>query len=132
MPDESVVPEFSLPDWGTEGAPPEPSVPADADSDADLESIEIAIERPMLLTSGALPSRWNVRTVHGLVTGFGKSEKDDHLDAVESATAKALDDLSEKAQAMGANAVVDVDVAVSGRKSKVVVTAWGTAVSFSR
>ncbi|MEX2278694.1 MAG: heavy metal-binding domain-containing protein [Acidimicrobiia bacterium] len=130
MPDESAVPEFSLPDWGTEGAPPEPSVPADADADADL--VEIAVERPMLLVAGALPSRWNVRTVHGLVTAFGKSEKDDHLDAVESATAKALDDLSEKAQAMGANAVVDVDVAVSGRKSKVVVTAWGTAVSFSR
>jgi uncharacterized protein YbjQ (UPF0145 family) len=70
-----------------------------------------------------------VRTVHGLVTGFGRSDNDDH--AVESATAKALGDISESAQAMGANAVVDVGIAVSGRKSKIVVTAWGTAVSFS-
>lgn len=132
MPDESAVPEFSLPDWGTEGAPPEPSVPHDAESDAGRGSIEIAVERPILLTAGALPSRWDVRTVHGLVTGFGKSEKDNHLDAVQSATTKALDDLSEKARTMGANAVADVDVSVSERKSKIVVTAWGTAVSFSR
>lgn len=132
MPDESVVPEFSLPDWGTEGAPPEPSVAADTDPDADLDAIEIAVERPMLLVAGALPSRWNVRTMHGLVTAFGKSEKEDHQDAVESATSKALDDLSENARAMGANAVVEIDIAVSSRKSKTVVTAWGTAVSFSR
>lgn len=132
MSDESAVPEFSLPDWGTEGAPPEPSVAADDVPDADLDAIEIAVERPILLVAGALPSRWNVRTVHGLVAAFGRSEKDDHLDAVESATAKALDDLSKKAQAMGANAVVDIDIATSSRKSKIVVSAWGTAVSFSR
>jgi uncharacterized protein YbjQ (UPF0145 family) len=132
MADESPVPEFTLPDWGTEGAPPEPTVPDDAEIAADGEQIEISVERPMLVTAGALPAAWKVHTVHGLVTGHAKSDKDDLSDAAESACTKAVAEVTERAAEMGANAVTDLALAVSGRKSKVVVTAWGTAVSFSR
>lgn len=131
MPDESTVPEFKLPDWGTDGAPPEPAVPDDPPSAFD-DPIEISVERPMVVTAGPLPNRWDVQTVHGLVVGHGKSERDSHLEAVESATLKAIAQLEAQGAERGANAVIDTAVTVSGRKSKVVVTAWGTAVTFSR
>lgn len=130
MSDEPVVPEFTLPDWGTEGAPPPP--PVEPDPELDDEAIEIEVERPVLVTAGHLPARWDIHTVHGLVTAHGKSEKDDPTDSVANATAKAVSALRDAASAMGANAVTDVSIVVSGRKSKTVVTAWGTAVSFSR
>lgn len=134
MADEPLVPEFTLPDWGTEGAPPEPTVPDDAEADAGVESepIEISVERPILITAGALPPNWRVDTVHGLVTGHAKSDKDDPADATEAACTKAVAAVSARAAEMGANAVTDLALSVSGRKSKVVATAWGTAVTFSR
>lgn len=130
MSDEPVVPEFTLPDWGTEGAPSPP--PVEPDPELDDDAIEIEVERPVLVTAGQLPARWDIHTVHGLVTAHGKSEKDDPTDSVSNATAKAVSALRDAASAMGANAVTDVSITVSGRKSKTVVTAWGTAVSFSR
>lgn len=130
MPDEPTVPEFSLPDWGTEGAPPEPVVAA-TDTD-DVPPIEISVEHPVLLAAGSLPPRWEVRTVHGVVTATGSSDHADPQAATESATEAALSTLAERASTMGANAVTDVALAVRSRKSNAVVTAWGTAVSFSR
>lgn len=132
MADEPPVPEFTLPDWGTEGAPPEPTVPDDADDAADDDPIEISVERPILVTAGPLPPAWKVHTVHGLVTGHAKSDKDDASDAAESACAKAVAALTERAGELGANAVTDLAMSVSGRKSKSVATVWGTAVTFSR
>jgi hypothetical protein len=132
MPDEPTVPEFTLPDWGTEGAPPAPDVPIDEAPEAQSEEIEITVETSILLLAGPLPDRWQVHTVHGIVTSHGRGDKDDHVDAVESATSKALAGLEDRALAIGANAVTDVSLTVSGRKAKVVVTTWGTAVSFSR
>lgn len=132
MPDDPTAHEFNLPDWGTEGAPPEPAVPEETTDEAITDPIEISVERSVLLAAGALPPRWDVRTVHGLVTGHAKSDKDDHVAAVDSATSKALAELSRRADEMGANAVTDVRVTTTGRKSRVVATAWGTAVSFSR
>ncbi len=132
MADEPPVPEFTLPDWGTEGAPPEPVVPDDAAEDGDSELIEISVERPILVTAGALPPSWKVHTVHGLVTGHAKSDKDDASDATESACTKALAAMTERAAELGANAVTDLALSVSGRKSQVIVTAWGTAVTFTR
>lgn len=132
MSDEPLVPEFTLPDWGTEGAPPPPPVEPDLELDDSGESIEIEVERPVLVTAGQLPDRWEIKTVHGLVTAHGKSDKDEPADSVSSATAKAVSALRDAASDMGANAVTDVSIAVSGRKSKTVVTVWGTAVSFSR
>lgn len=131
MPDESSVPEFKLPDWGTDGAPPEPAVPDDPPPSRE-DPIEISVERPMVVTAGPLPNRWDVQTVHGLVIGHGKSDKDSHLDAVESAALAAIAQLEAQGAERGANAVIDTTLTVSARKSKVVVTAWGTAVSFSR
>ena len=132
MPEDQTVPEFNLPDWGTEGAPPEPAVPDEGTDEAVPDQIEISVERSILLTAGPLPPRWEVRTVHGLVTGHAKSDKDDHVAAVESATSKAMAELSRRAVEMGANAVTDVTVTTTGRKSRVVATVWGTAISFSR
>lgn len=129
MADEPLVPEFTLPDWGTEGAPPEPSVPDDPD---DAEPIEISVERPILVTSGALPTNWKVNTVHGLVTGHARSDKDDLSDAAETACMKAVAAVKARANDLGANAVTDLALSVTGSKSKIIVTAWGTAVSFSR
>lgn len=132
MTDEPAVPEFTLPDWGTDGAPPPPPVEPDAEPVRDGDAIEIEVERPVLITAGQLPTRWEIHTVHGLVTAHGKSDKDDPTDSVSNATAKATSALRDAASNMGANAVTDVSITVSGRKSQTVVTIWGTAVSFSR
>ncbi len=130
MSDEPLVPEFTLPDWGTEGAPPPP--PVQPDPELDDDAIEIEVERPVLVTAGHLPDRWEVQTVHGLVAAHGKSDKDDPTDSVSSATAKAMSALRDAASDMGANAVTDVSITVCGRESTTVVTVWGTAVSVCR
>lgn len=130
MSDEPAVPEFTLPDWGTDGAPPPP--PVENDPDLEFDGVEIEVERPVVLSAGPLPARWDVHTVHGLVTAHGKSDKDDQADAVSNATTKAVAALRAAAAELGANAVTHVALTVSGRKSKTVVTAWGTAVTFSR
>jgi hypothetical protein len=136
MPDESPLPEFHLPDWGTEGAPPEPAVGEDDAFQAVVASkpdeIEISVERSMLLTSGSLPLRWQVETIHGVVVGHGKSDKADPATAVETATSKALQALEDAAQERNATAVTDVGLVTTKHKGSVVVTAIGTAVEFSR
>ena len=132
MADEPSVPEFTLPDWGTDGAPPEPTVPDDVSEGVGAEPIEISVERPILVSAGGLPPAWRVHTVHGLVTGHAKSDKDDPADAAESACTKAVSEVTERAAEMGANGVIDLAMSVSGRKSKTVATVWGTAVTFSR
>jgi uncharacterized protein YbjQ (UPF0145 family) len=70
--------------------------------------------------------------LHGLVFATAKSDKDDRNAAVEAAIEKALGTLRERAAALEANAVTDVEISVDEKKSKVRVTVWGTAVSFSR
>ncbi len=133
MPDESLLPEFHLPDWGTEGAPPEPAVAEDeAFAPVATSEIEISVERSMLLTSGPLPLRWQVETIHGVVVGHGKSDKDDPATAVEAATSKALRALEAAAHERNATAVTDVGLVTTKHKGNVVVTAIGTAVEFSR
>lgn len=129
MPDEPAVPEFTLPEWGTEGAPPPPPVPIEEPVDP---GIEIAVERPIVVVAGQLPAGWDVHTVHGLVTAHARSDKDETHDAAASATSKAVSALRDAAAEVGANAVTDVSLTVSHRKSRTVVTAWGTAVAFSR
>jgi uncharacterized protein YbjQ (UPF0145 family) len=136
MPDESPLPEFHLPDWGTDGAPPEPTVGDDDTvppvTTAKSEEIEISVERSMLLTAGPLPLRWQVETIHGVVVGHGKSDKSDLASAVEAATSKALQALEKAAEDRNATAVTDVELVTSLHKGTVVVTAIGTAVEFSR
>lgn len=130
MSEDPAVPEFSLPDWGTEGAPPPPPIPDEGTDDP--APIEISVERPLLVVAGPLPDRWKAHTLHGLVFATAKSDKDDRDAAVDSATDKALGTLRERAAALEANAVTDVKIEVDEKKSKVRVTVWGTAVSFSR
>lgn len=133
MPDESLLPEFHLPDWGTDGAPPEPVVGEDESVAAVVESeIEIFSKRSMLLTSGPLPVRWQVETIHGVVVGHGTSAKTDLATAVGAATSKALQSLEDAAQERNATAVTDIGLVTTKHKGSVVVTAIGTAVEFSR
>lgn len=127
MTDEPAIPEFTLPEWGTDGAPPPPPMPPDPPGD-----IEIEVERPVLVVAGRLPTGWDIHTVHGLVSAHGTSDKDGADEATAAATAKATAELRHQAAALGANAVTDVGLTTSHRKSRTVVTAWGTAVSFSR
>lgn len=137
MPDEAVVPEFTLPDWGEDGAPPEPAVGDDDIATPPLEppagpEIEILVETPVLTTTASLPDRWEISALHGVISAHGKSEKPDLPDAVASATAKAADHLIEEAQRVGANAVMGIRYTTATRKSVVVVTAYGTAVTVTR
>ena len=132
MAEDTSLPEFTLPEWGTDGAPPEPAVDGDATHDGAAEPIEISVERPLLVVAGALPPAWKVHTVHGLVTGHAKSDKEHSATATQAACTKAVAEVTERAAELGANAVTDLAFSVSGRKTNVVVTAWGTAVSFSR
>lgn len=131
MPDESPLPEFHLPDWGTDGAPPEPAVGDDGAFES-VPEIEISVERSMLLTAGPLPIRWQVETIHGVVVGHGTSEKADLGTALEAATSKALQALEDAALERNATAVTDVRLVTTKHKGSVVVTAIGTAVDFSR
>ncbi len=134
MSDEPSVPEFRLPEWGTEGAPPAPDVPADGDLPPreDGDEVQISVERSVLLTTGPLPLRWQIDTVHGLVVSHGKSDRDDLEEAVATATEAALAGLADAARDHSATGVVDIRLVTTTRKSKVVVTATGTAVGFSR
>lgn len=123
-------PEFTLPDWGTDGAPPEP--PADTTDRADAEvELEIRVEAQVLLSTLALPDRWAVGTIHGLVSATARSKDDDPADAQSKATAKALRRLTEAARRLGANAVVGTRLTATRQKGVAVVTAYGTAVEVS-
>lgn len=137
MPDDSPLPEFHLPDWGTEGAPPEPAVTEEdpavvGRAHAADQEVAITVERPVLLTAGSPPIPWQVETVHGLLIGHGESDDDDLTAAVEAGTARALAALEQAAAGLDASAVTDVRLVTTTRKGKVVVTATGTAVDLSR
>jgi len=134
MSDEHAVPEFTLPDWGHDGAPPEPPAHSEhTGADASpSDPLEIHVEHPPLLTTTTLPDRWTVETVHGLVTGHGSSEADDPAAAAAKAGASAIEALEEAARELGANAVTGIGLNAFSRKGVVVVTAAGTAVRLSR
>lgn len=134
MSDEHAVPEFTLPDWGSDGAPPEPPVteeierpPSDGPGD-----VAIVLERAPLVTTIPLPSAWPIETIHGLVTAHGHSDDADLTSAAADATAAAVEALQDAASDLGANAVVGVGLSSILRKGVVVVTAVGTAVRVSR
>jgi uncharacterized protein YbjQ (UPF0145 family) len=127
MSDDPAVPEFRLPAWGTEGAPPPPVLEGDFEAE-----IEIRVEAPVIVVTTALPDRWTTETIHGVVTGQGASDEGDPAAAIETATALALSALETAAGDRGANAVTGVRLTTTRKKSTVAVLAYGTAVTFSR
>lgn len=124
-------PEFTLPDWGTDGAPPEPATDTSVADGGEDRELEIRVERQTLVTTTALPSRWTVQSIHGLVATSGRSKDTDPERAQAKAVAKALEALEGEAAELGADAVVGVRLAVTRNKGVVVATAYGTAVGVS-
>ena len=133
MSDEHPEP-FDLPDWVTDGAPPEPATEdAEELEPARPEELDVLLDvrqELLLSTVGAAPSH-RVRTVLGLVASEGSASISDGgtlQAATGSARSAALDRLTSDAEAMGATAVVGMRLTVAVRLNEVVVTAYGTAV----
>ena len=117
---DEASPEFSLPEWGTEGAPTVGDRPAPADGWSGVA----------LLTTD-LPDGFVVGRVLGVVTGSGSASLDGDGDTVaaDGATAAALGRLV--ANAAGADAIVGIRISTVTRKDTLVVVAYGTAVTVS-
>jgi len=107
------APEFTLPDWGTAGAPQLP-VGAGAGSNEPAGT---------LLSTAQQAAATSV-----LVTAVGSAESGDHERATREATAQAIDRLSHKALEMAAASVVELRLALTSRRDRVTAVAYGTAV----
>lgn len=133
MSDEHPEP-FDLPDWGTDGAPPEPATDdAEELEPARPEELDVLLDvrQELLLSTVGAPPANRVRTVLGLVASEGSASISDGgtlQAATGSARSAALDRLTSDAEAMGATAVVGMRLTVAVRLNEVVVTAYGTAV----
>jgi uncharacterized protein YbjQ (UPF0145 family) len=131
------IPEFALPDWGTEGAPPPPALEAeDGPPEASIPAREITLEvetTPVLSTAG-LPAGWTVTETVDLVWAVGSAKEDETATATatELAIDRALDNLRVEAARRTADAIVEVRLEPIGRKRTVTVIAYGTAVRTSR
>lgn len=130
------IPEFELPEWGTEGAPPHPPFPDDPGADTEVagETREIAIEveYDVTVTTTSLPQGWRITEVLGLVTGEASSDKDDPAKAAAKAKGKAVETATEAARALGANAITGLRLEMTSAKGAIAVIAYGTAVRFDR
>lgn len=128
------IPEFALPDWGTEGAPPPPALGAEdgpSEESTPAREITLEVETAPILSTGGLPSGWTITEVLDIVTGVGFAGKDDPAATAERAVTTAIGDLRSSATGLGADAVVDVRLAMIGTKA-LTVTAYGTAVRADR
>lgn len=127
------IPEFELPDWGTDGAPPAPSAePGDSSERPTAREIALEVEPEIVLSTAGLVSRWATAHVIDIATGVGFADKDDPVRSTAKATSRAFDALRQAARAMDADAVVEVRLSTVAKKGGVTVTAYGTAVRESR
>jgi uncharacterized protein YbjQ (UPF0145 family) len=123
------IPEFELPDWGTEGAPPAPpSEPGDSPVRPPAREIALEVEPEIVLSTAGLVSGWATAHVLDIATGVGFADKDDPVRSTAKATSRAFDALRQAARAMEADAVVEVRLSIIAKKAGVTVTAYGTAV----
>lgn len=128
---------FDLPDWGTEGAPPEPPTDAADDGEAPPEGIDvhIEVEAELLQSTTGLPAPYRVRSVIGLVSAEGAASIVDGAtlqSATGAARSAALDRLTSEARTIGATAVVGIRLTIAVRLNDVVVVAYGTALDAAR
>ena len=122
---------FDLPDWGTEGAPPQP--PLTTDTEPSEQAADLILDVTPEVKQTTIPSlpRPDDDAVIGLVTTEGSATVTDGLDlarAIAIARSAALDRLASEATTIGAAAVVGIRLSVVTRLNDVVVMAYGTAV----
>lgn len=130
MPDPTEVPTFDLPAWGTGGAP-------ELDTDTEVEIVvepvapePVVPEQVVVVTTETVPGR-RITSGLGMVSGEAAvfvGERPVET-AVREARATALDILRRHAGEVGAEAVVGVRADLAVRKSTVVVSVVGTAVT---
>ena len=128
---------FDLPDWGTEGAPPEPATDAADEGEPPPGGIDVHLEvEPELLQSTIdLPGSYRIRSVIGLVSAEGTASVADGTtlqSATGAARSAALDRLTSEAETIGATAVAGIRLSVAVRLNDVVVLAYGTALDALR
>lgn len=128
---------FDLPDWGTEGAPPEPATDAADESETPPEGIDVhlKVESELLQSTTDLPGSYRIRSVIGLVSAEGSASVEDGTtlqSATGAARSAALDRLTSEAETIGATAIIGIRLSISVRLNDVVVVAYGTALDAVR
>lgn len=128
---------FDLPEWGTEGAPPEPATDAADAGEALPEGIDVhlEVEAELLQSTIGLPAPYRVRSVIGLVSAEGTASIVDGTtlqSATGAARSAALDRLTSEAETIGATAVAGIRLTIAVRLNDVVVVAYGTALDAAR
>ena len=124
------IPSFQLPDWGTEGAPPPP--PDSPELEPDGPTVTVEVDHSLLAFTGTTPPGWTVEGVLGLVAGEGASDKSQPTKAASAARKMAVQNLETEARALGANAIGGVEIALTAKKSRTTVIAYGTALQIRR
>lgn len=124
---------FDLPEWGTGGAPPEPVTEEDEHADEPTHDVDLLIdvEAELIEATIALPDRYRMREVIGLVAAEGSASVSDDTSlqsATGAARSAAFDRLTSEARMLGANAVAGIRLSVTVRLNEVVVVAYGTAL----
>ncbi len=124
---------FNLPEWGTDGAPPEPvTAPSEPGDDSPGEAhLMIDVEPELIESTVALPDQYRVRAVIGLVAAEGAASVSDGMtlqSATGAARSAALDRLTSEAKTLGATAVAGIRLSVAVRLNDVVVVVYGTAL----
>lgn len=128
---------FDLPDWGTEGAPPEPATDGAETGEAPPAGIDVHldVESELLQSTTDLPGSYRIRSVVGLVSAEGAASVADGTtlqSATGAARSAALDRLTSEAETIGATAVVGIRLSIAVRLNDVVVVAYGTALDAVR
>lgn len=125
MTDETQPPEFSLPEWGIDGAPTVADV-----SGGEQPGTSRLSRNGVAVLSTDLPAGFVVGRVIGLVTASASAslKDEDVVHAIDAATVRAIDGLTRDTTA---DAVIGVRLVSTVRKDTVVVTAYGTAVTIS-
>lgn len=122
---------FDLPDWGTEGAPPQPPLTPDTELSEESQDLILDVTPELIQATISLSPGPDSDAVIGLVTTEGSATVADGLDlarAIAIARSAALDRLGSEATTIGAAAVIGIRLSVVTRLNDVVVMAYGTAV----
>ncbi len=118
MDEETTAPEFSLPEWGTAGAP-----------------VVGNVDRPSMdgtpLSTTGLPDGFVIARVLGVMSASSSATvtPEDPADAQDAASSEAVERLAGVGAEAGADAVIGVRLVTTTRKDWVTVTAYGTGVT---
>lgn len=135
---EPDIPTFSLPEWGSQGAPiltgdyllrEQDSLGMDDDLTDCLLSDR---EQFVVVTTERVPGASETRALGAVSGEWVEGFEEEKREALVIARAKAQELLATRAQQMGANGVVGLRFDLAIRKNTLVVVASGTAVLYSR